>query len=77
MDSNDDEAPKDPGSMRQYTEKDYEGELNSAWGNHSLDPLNLITKTRRLTLKLISINYIQPLLTTLPHSQDTEPTRYL
>lgn len=29
MDPNDDEAPKDPGSTRQYTEKDYEGELIS------------------------------------------------
>lgn len=25
MDPNDDEAPKDPGSTRQYTEKDFEG----------------------------------------------------
>lgn len=27
MDPNDDEAPKDPGSTRQYTEKDFEGKF--------------------------------------------------
>lgn len=38
MDPNDDEAPKDPGSLRQYTEKDFEGNND----HRSLREINLI-----------------------------------
>lgn len=54
MDPNDDEAPKDPGSTRQYTEKDYEGELNFNFHLRYLDliPSSSSSSSFSLTIPL-------------------------